>query len=307
MLSPSLAPLSTSIRRPGARTTACAGWRRLLREAGYEVVEQVGRRPAAQHLRGAWQSGRGSLDASRLRAAVFREPGRGRLAVRPRSLRREGHRRLAGGGGGNAAPARASPTSACCSSSAKSGEAMARRAAQGLASGSKFLINGEPTDNRLGIATRGALRYHLRAKGRAAHSSFPELGESAIEKLLDALIMLRRMEFPEDPVLGTDPLHCRPHQRRRGAERHPGGGRSRDHVPDRRGRARHSRVDDPTDAARDAGRDSRRAPRDAADHPGVRDRDVSVHDRHPVSLRHGAHRCSMARARSTSPTQTTST
>jgi len=47
------------------------------------------------------------------------------------------------------------------------------KAAQALASGSRYLINGEPTDNRLGIGTRGALRYNLRAKGRAAHSSFP--------------------------------------------------------------------------------------------------------------------------------------
>ena len=76
------------------------------------------------------------------------------------------------------------------------------KAAQALASGSKFLINGEPTDNRLGIGTRGALRYSLRAKGRAAHSSFPELGVSAIEKLIDALVMMRTMEMPDHPVLG---------------------------------------------------------------------------------------------------------
>ena len=76
------------------------------------------------------------------------------------------------------------------------------KAAQCLAPGSKFLINGEPTDNRLGIGTRGALRYILRAKGRAAHSSFPELGESAIEKLLDALMLLRKMDLPVHPVLG---------------------------------------------------------------------------------------------------------
>lgn len=76
------------------------------------------------------------------------------------------------------------------------------KTAQKLASGSKYLINGEPTDNRLGIGTRGALRVTLRAKGRAAHSSFPELGESAIEKLLDALIMLRRIELPDHPLMG---------------------------------------------------------------------------------------------------------
>ncbi len=74
--------------------------------------------------------------------------------------------------------------------------------AQAVAPGSKFLVNGEPTDNRLGIGTRGALRYNLRAKGRAAHSSFPELGESAIDKLIDALIALRTIEMPEHPVLG---------------------------------------------------------------------------------------------------------
>jgi acetylornithine deacetylase len=76
------------------------------------------------------------------------------------------------------------------------------KTAQSLAAGSRFLINGEPTDNRLGIGTRGALRYNLRARGRAAHSSFPELGESAIEKLIDALIRLRAMDMPAHPVLG---------------------------------------------------------------------------------------------------------
>jgi acetylornithine deacetylase/succinyl-diaminopimelate desuccinylase-like protein len=60
-----------------------------------------------------------------------------------------------------------------------------------LSEGSRFLINGEPTDNRLGLATRGILRLKLRAGGRAAHSSFPELGESAIDKLIDTLIDLR--------------------------------------------------------------------------------------------------------------------
>jgi len=74
--------------------------------------------------------------------------------------------------------------------------------AQRLACGSRYLINGEPTDNRLGVATRGIWRVNLKASGRAAHSSFPELGESAIEKLLDALVALRGFELPEDAVMG---------------------------------------------------------------------------------------------------------
>lgn len=77
------------------------------------------------------------------------------------------------------------------------------RIANEAANGStRFLIDGEPTDNRLGLATRGILRLKLRTTGRASHSSFPELGESAIDKLIDALVMLRTIEFPADPVLG---------------------------------------------------------------------------------------------------------
>lgn len=76
------------------------------------------------------------------------------------------------------------------------------RAANEIADGCRFLVNGEPTDNRLGLATRGVLRLKLRASGRAAHSAFPELGESAIDKLLDALVELRAIELPADAVLG---------------------------------------------------------------------------------------------------------
>lgn len=72
-----------------------------------------------------------------------------------------------------------------------------------MASGSKFLINGEPTDNRLARATRGIYRSRLHARGRAAHTSQPEQGESAIEKLVDAAVALRAVQWPADPDLGT--------------------------------------------------------------------------------------------------------
>ncbi len=68
--------------------------------------------------------------------------------------------------------------------------------------GGRFFIDGEPTDNRLGRATKGALRLELFAEGRMAHSAYPELGESAIDKLLDALQRVRRIRLPEDPDLG---------------------------------------------------------------------------------------------------------
>jgi acetylornithine deacetylase len=78
------------------------------------------------------------------------------------------------------------------------GAAVANRSAVG----SSYLINGEPTDNRLAIATRGVLRVRLHAAGRAAHTAMPELGESAIEKLVDALVALRAIGLPSDSLLG---------------------------------------------------------------------------------------------------------
>ncbi len=73
--------------------------------------------------------------------------------------------------------------------------------------GSKFLINGEPTENKLALGSKGALRYEITAHGRMAHSAYPELGESAIEKLLSALDRIRRVELPVDPVLGPATLN----------------------------------------------------------------------------------------------------
>lgn len=73
--------------------------------------------------------------------------------------------------------------------------------------GSRFIINGEPTSNKLALGSKGALRYELVAKGRMAHSAYPELGESAIEKLLDALEPIRKMPLPVDPILGPSTLN----------------------------------------------------------------------------------------------------
>jgi len=73
--------------------------------------------------------------------------------------------------------------------------------------GSRFLINGEPTDNRLALATKGALRVELRAHGRMAHSAYPELGESAIDKLVEALSDIKKMELPVEEEIGPSTLN----------------------------------------------------------------------------------------------------
>ena len=73
--------------------------------------------------------------------------------------------------------------------------------------GSKFIINGEPTSNQLALGSKGALRYELVARGKMAHSAYPELGDSAINKLLDALAAVRNVKLPVDPILGPSTLN----------------------------------------------------------------------------------------------------
>jgi acetylornithine deacetylase len=73
--------------------------------------------------------------------------------------------------------------------------------------GSRYIINGEPTGNQLAIGSKGALRYEVAAFGKMAHSAYPELGDSAIHKLIDALAEMRRIPLPVDPVLGASTLN----------------------------------------------------------------------------------------------------
>lgn len=73
--------------------------------------------------------------------------------------------------------------------------------------GSKFLINGEPTENLLALGSKGALRFDLIAHGKLAHSAYPELGESAIEKLLSVLDDVRKISLPCDELLGESTLN----------------------------------------------------------------------------------------------------
>jgi acetylornithine deacetylase len=81
-------------------------------------------------------------------------------------------------------------------------ESEGARMANHLDLGSEFLINGEPTENKLVLATKGSMRMEISAQGRAAHSAYPHMGESAIEKLLDVLADLRRLPLPRHPLLG---------------------------------------------------------------------------------------------------------
>jgi acetylornithine deacetylase len=73
--------------------------------------------------------------------------------------------------------------------------------------GSRFLINGEPTENQLALGSKGALRHEVIARGKMAHSAYPELGDSAILKLLNALQRIREIPLPVDDLLGAGTLN----------------------------------------------------------------------------------------------------
>lgn len=73
--------------------------------------------------------------------------------------------------------------------------------------GSRFLINGEPTDNRIALASKGALRASIAAKGKMAHSAYPELGESAIHKIVLALDAVLQVPLPEAEGVGPSTLN----------------------------------------------------------------------------------------------------
>ena len=90
----------------------------------------------------------------------------------------------------------------------------------------RYLINGEPTDNLLAIGTKGSLRFTLTTAGRAAHSAYPEQGESAIDKLLDVLEALRRCDWPVDDVFGETTCNIGVISGRHKTECRPGKGRS---------------------------------------------------------------------------------
>ncbi|HEY1808938.1 MAG TPA: M20/M25/M40 family metallo-hydrolase [Acidobacteriaceae bacterium] len=73
--------------------------------------------------------------------------------------------------------------------------------------GSRFLINGEPTDNRMALASKGALRAVVRATGKMAHSAYPELGESATHKLIEALHRILEIPLPTLEGIGPSTLN----------------------------------------------------------------------------------------------------
>jgi acetylornithine deacetylase len=81
------------------------------------------------------------------------------------------------------------------------------RAANLIPKGNRFLVNGEPTDNCIALASKGALRVSLRSSGKIAHSAYPELGDSAIHKMVQVLARLLAMPLPALEGIGPSTLN----------------------------------------------------------------------------------------------------
>lgn len=81
------------------------------------------------------------------------------------------------------------------------------RAANHLPATSAWLINGEPTESKLASGAKGSQRVIIRTRGRAAHSAYAHLGQSAIEPMLRLLPTIHDLDLPSDAVLGDTTLN----------------------------------------------------------------------------------------------------
>lgn len=65
-----------------------------------------------------------------------------------------------------------------------------------------WIIDGEPTDGVMASGAKGILSLRLRVHGAAAHSAYPERGDSALHRLIPALAALLDAELPSEAPYG---------------------------------------------------------------------------------------------------------
>ena len=68
--------------------------------------------------------------------------------------------------------------------------------------GSEYVIVGEPTESKFARASKGAFTCTVRFEGIAAHSAYPERGDSAIAKLVAAVDAINKTNWGTHDILG---------------------------------------------------------------------------------------------------------
>jgi acetylornithine deacetylase len=68
--------------------------------------------------------------------------------------------------------------------------------------GSEFVLVGEPTDSAFARASKGALTCTVRFEGVAAHSAYPHLGDSAINRMVAAIAEINAADWGSHEILG---------------------------------------------------------------------------------------------------------
>jgi acetylornithine deacetylase len=69
------------------------------------------------------------------------------------------------------------------------------------------VIFGEPTELKLASGHKGIMSVEIRAKGKAGHSGYPELGKSANAMIIPALYALQQMKLPYSEKYGNTTLN----------------------------------------------------------------------------------------------------
>jgi len=72
---------------------------------------------------------------------------------------------------------------------------------------SRYVIIGEPTENKLAAGQKGSLVFRLEARGVAGHSAYPEIGDSALHRLIRLLERWLDADWGRDDLLGESTLN----------------------------------------------------------------------------------------------------
>jgi len=87
------------------------------------------------------------------------------------------------------------------------GDSIGAKTANEMNIQSDFIIVGEPTGNKLASSHKGIVWIRLISKGKTAHSAYPDLGDSAVDRLLNALESIRKINLSKNTYLGESSMN----------------------------------------------------------------------------------------------------